>query len=418
VQVLLLNLGMVASLHTKKTKVSPNYIVAMKGEDSIRFHEQVGFRLARKRERAQLASSLRRPNKGGIPHLGPLLKAVHQRIVATVNKPVALKKVKTINSIFFTYIPTKRNLSRAKLGQLITYCDSSGVACDELKKVHANRHFYDRVETLTPGEAQVYDLSVPEGNSYVANGFVSHNSVFMRQVALLTIMAQMGSFVPAKSARVGLADRVFTRVGASDDLTRAQSTFMVEMTEAANILNNASARSLVILDEVGRGTSTYDGVALAWGITEYLHDTVQCRSLFATHYHELSELAVRLPGLRNYNVLIHEAADEIIFLHRIAPGSSYKSYGVHVAKRAGIPETVLKRAREVLAELEERHARQPAQEGALISKPRLAQSSLFAGTEDPVLVALRACKVESLTPEQVLALVKRWQRELGVKGGP
>ena len=146
-------------------------------------------------------------------------------------------------------------------------------------------------------------------------------SCYIRQVALLTLMAQMGSFVPAKSATIGLADRIFTRVGASDELSRAQSTFMVEMTEAANILNNATPRSLVILDEIGRGTSTYDGVSLAWGITEYLHDHVGCRTLFATHYHELAQLAERLPRLRNYNVLVHEGADGIVFLHKIAPGS-------------------------------------------------------------------------------------------------
>jgi DNA mismatch repair protein MutS len=180
-------------------------------------------------------------------------------------------------------------------------------------------------------------------------------SVFIRQVALLTLLAQMGSFVPARSARIGLADRIFTRVGASDELSRAQSTFMVEMTEAANILNNASARSLVILDEIGRGTSTYDGVSLAWAITEYLHDQVGCRALFATHYHELAQLAEKLPALRNYNVLVQEYQDEIIFLHKIAPGSADKSYGIHVARLAGVPEEVLNRAKDVLAELENRH---------------------------------------------------------------
>ncbi|MBY0230717.1 MAG: DNA mismatch repair protein MutS, partial [Gemmataceae bacterium] len=238
-------------------------------------------------------------------------------------------------------------------------------------------------------------------------------SVYLRQVALLTLMAQMGSFVPAKSARIGLADRVFTRVGASDDLGRAQSTFMVEMTEAANILNNATARSLVVLDEIGRGTSTYDGVAIAWGITEHLHGAIGCRSLFATHYHELSELERRLPRLRNLNVMIHEGGSEIVFLHRIAPGSSYKSYGVHVARKAGVPEPVLERAREVLAELEARHAAQPAQAGALLSKPKLVQASLFAGTDDPVLAALREADTERLSGEEALELLRKWQRELG-----
>jgi DNA mismatch repair protein MutS len=179
-------------------------------------------------------------------------------------------------------------------------------------------------------------------------------SVYIRQVALLTLMAQMGSFVPAGKARIGLVDRIFTRVGASDELNRAQSTFMVEMTEAANILNNASPRSLVILDEIGRGTSTYDGVSLAWAITEYLHDEIGCRALFATHYHELAELAAKLPALRNYNVLVQEYQDDIIFLHKIAPGSADKSYGIHVARLAGVPAAVLDRAREVLTELESR----------------------------------------------------------------
>jgi DNA mismatch repair protein MutS len=180
-------------------------------------------------------------------------------------------------------------------------------------------------------------------------------SVYIRQAALLTLLAQMGSFVPARQARIGLADRIFTRVGASDELGRGQSTFMVEMTEAANILNNATERSLIILDEIGRGTSTYDGVSLAWAITEYLHDEVGCRALFATHYHELAQLADKLPALRNYNVLVKEWQDEIVFVHKIAPGSADKSYGIHVARLAGVPKPVLDRAQEVLTELETRH---------------------------------------------------------------
>jgi len=180
-------------------------------------------------------------------------------------------------------------------------------------------------------------------------------STFLRQIALITLMAQIGSFVPAKSAKVGLTDRIFTRVGASDELSRGQSTFMVEMTEAANILNNATPRSLVILDEIGRGTSTYDGVSLAWAMTEYLHSAIGCRSLFATHYHELAQLADALPKLRNYNVLVRELENEIIFLHKIAPGNAERSYGIHVARLAGVPEAVLKRATAVLETLEKQH---------------------------------------------------------------
>jgi DNA mismatch repair protein MutS len=162
----------------------------------------------------------------------------------------------------------------------------------------------------------------------------------------------MGSFVPARKARVGIADRIFTRVGASDDLGRGHSTFMVEMTEAANILNNATPRSLVILDEIGRGTSTYDGLSLAWAITEYLHDRIRCRALFATHYHELARLAERLDGLRNCNVQVQEGPDGIVFLHKIAPGSADRSYGIHVARLAGVPREVVERAEQVLGDLE------------------------------------------------------------------
>jgi DNA mismatch repair protein MutS len=184
-------------------------------------------------------------------------------------------------------------------------------------------------------------------------------STFIRQVALLTLLAHVGSFIPARAARIGITDRIFTRVGASDELSRGRSTFMVEMTEAANILNNATSRSLVILDEIGRGTSTYDGVSLAWAITEHLHNRIGCRALFATHYHELAQLAETLPRLCNYNVLVREWQDEIIFLHKIAPGSADKSYGIHVARLAGVPEEVLDRAEAVLGELEAHHLEAP-----------------------------------------------------------
>ncbi len=182
---------------------------------------------------------------------------------------------------------------------------------------------------------------------------MSGKSTFIRQVAVLTLLAHVGSFLPARLAKVGLADRIFTRVGASDELARGQSTFMVEMTEAANILNNATPKSLVILDEIGRGTSTYDGVSLAWAITEYLHSAVGCRSLFATHYHELAALETSLPNLRNYTVQVQELEETVVFLHKITAGNADKSYGIHVAKLAGLPASVLTRAHEVLRSLEQ-----------------------------------------------------------------
>ncbi len=271
-------------------------------------------------------------------------------------------------------------------------------------------------QTLPPGTLVPNDVKMgdEEGHFQLITGpNMGGKSVYLRQVALLTLMAQVGSFVPAKEALIGLTDRIFTRVGASDDLGRAQSTFMVEMTEAANILNNATSLSLVVLDEIGRGTSTYDGVSLAWGITEYLHDRIGCRTLFATHYHELAELAGRLPHLRNLHVLVHDTTDDIVFLHKVAPGSSLQSYGIHVAQRAGVPQPVLDRARAVLADLEAQHQLAEADPARHIRKPRLVQASLFAGSEDPVLVALREIDVGAMTAEELAEQVRRWQRELG-----
>jgi DNA mismatch repair protein MutS len=178
-------------------------------------------------------------------------------------------------------------------------------------------------------------------------------STYIRQAALLALMAQTGSFIPATVARVDLVDRIFTRIGASDDLARGQSTFMVEMCETANILNNATRRSLIILDEIGRGTSTFDGLSLAWSIVEYLHNQLGAKTLFATHYHELTELAARLSRLRNFNVAVREWHDQIVFLRKIVDGGTDKSYGIQVARLAGVPKSVLERAKEILRNLED-----------------------------------------------------------------
>jgi DNA mismatch repair protein MutS len=195
-------------------------------------------------------------------------------------------------------------------------------------------------------------------------------STFIRQVALIVLMAQIGSFVPAGAAEIGLVDRIFTRVGASDDLSRGQSTFMVEMNETANIVNNATERSLVILDEIGRGTSTFDGLSIAWSVAEYLHDVLRSRTLFATHYHEMTELAVICKGVQNYNVAVKEWNDQIIFLRKIQRGAADKSYGIQVARLAGLPDEVIERAKEILANLE-------ASELNAQGKPRLAEAKIF-----------------------------------------
>lgn len=244
-------------------------------------------------------------------------------------------------------------------------------------------------------------------------------STYIRQVALISLMAQIGSFVPASKAAIGIADRIFTRVGASDELGRGQSTFMVEMTETANILNNATDRSLVILDEIGRGTSTYDGVSLAWAISEQLHDKIGCRTLFATHYHELIELEKTLDGLRNRNVAVREWNEEIIFLHQIIDGGADRSYGIHVARLAGVPAAVLHRAQQILHQLErdpfgEAESRAPASQGQP-KKHRRAyhQLSLFpAATAHPVLDAVRMLDAETLTPNDALRKLRELKSEL------
>ena len=182
-------------------------------------------------------------------------------------------------------------------------------------------------------------------------------STYIRQVALLTLMAQIGSFVPAKSAEIGLVDRIFTRVGASDDLARGQSTFMVEMNETALILNNATESSLVILDEIGRGTATFDGLSIAWAVAEHLNDKIGCRTLFATHYHELTALSESRAGVGNANVAVREHNDKIIFLRKIVEGSADRSYGIQVARLAGLPPEIIKRSKSILAHLEKTSAR-------------------------------------------------------------
>jgi DNA mismatch repair protein MutS len=242
-------------------------------------------------------------------------------------------------------------------------------------------------------------------------------SVYLRQAALIAIMAQIGSFVPADEARIAIVDRIFTRVGASDSLARGRSTFMVEMTETANILNTATPRSLVLLDEVGRGTSTFDGLSLAWAIAEYLHDNAQhaAKTLFATHYHEMTELAKLLPGVRNYQMAVKESEGAIVFLRRVVEGSASKSYGIEVARLAGLPKIATDRAREILTNLE-------ANELDVMGKPKFArhlpsrkaapQATLFQVANDAVVDEMRNLDAEAMTPDEALEILKRLKRKL------
>jgi DNA mismatch repair protein MutS len=283
---------------------------------------------------------------------------------------------------------------------------------DPVLEIEQGRHpVLDAI--MPPGEFVPNDvrLGPDDGSILLITGpNMAGKSTYIRQVALAVILAQMGSFVPARRARIGVVDRLFARVGATDELSRGQSTFMVEMTETANILNNATPRSLVILDEIGRGTSTFDGVSLAWAITEHLHDHVGCRTLFATHYHELVELEKTRPRLRNANVAVKEDAGDVVFLHRIVPGGADQSYGIHVARLAGLPTSVLTRSREILAFLEKQHRPEPGSSPTpmpRVKSARALQSSLFAALPEPLLIELRSIDVASLSGEAAIDLIRR-----------
>jgi DNA mismatch repair protein MutS len=234
-------------------------------------------------------------------------------------------------------------------------------------------------------------------------------SVYIRQVGLIVLMAQIGSFVPAESAKIGIVDRIFTRVGASDSITSGESTFLVEMQEAANILNNATSISLILLDEIGRGTSTFDGISIAWSITEYLHDNknVSAKTLFATHYHELNEMSGLFPKIKNYKVEVREYSDKVIFLHRVNPGRADHSYGIQVAQMAGLPLFVTNRAKEILTNLESKELtpyeikkeklRKMSSESDLEN-----QISLFEFKDDEIRGEINKIQIEKLTPLDAL----------------
>ncbi len=236
-------------------------------------------------------------------------------------------------------------------------------------------------------------------------------STYLRQVALIVLMAQIGSFVPADQTQIGLVDRIFTRIGAQDDIATGQSTFMVEMVETANILHHATMRSLIVLDEIGRGTSTYDGLSIAWAVVEYLHNhpRLRAKTLFATHYHELIQLAEHLPHVRNYNVAVAEEGDKVVFLHHIVPGGADRSYGIHVAQLAGLPKPVVRRAEELLEELEQGQ-RDHATAAALEEAP--LQLSLFGG-KNPVLEELEKLDVNALSPLEALNKLFEWKKKAG-----
>lgn len=333
--------------------------------------------------------------------------------------------------------------SAAVLAQLDAFANLAQIAAD--RGYRRPKLTEEPVLHIRDGRHPVLEVTEPAGTftpndaDCAPNGAMIHlitgpnmagKSTYIRQVALLTLMAQVGSFLPVGEAVIGRADRIFARVGASDELTRGLSTFMVEMIETARILNSATGESLVVLDEIGRGTSTYDGISLAWAIAESLREKIGCRTFFATHYHELTELAASHEGIDNLNVAVREWDDEIAFLHKIVPGPADKSYGIHVARLAGVPKGVIRRAKRILEELESSHmdlARQAVGDllrqvgstpfdGSDLStaqkQPAGVQFSLFGPDDHPVVEELRELDLNGLTPLEALALLDRWKRSI------
>jgi DNA mismatch repair protein MutS len=368
----------------------------------------------------------------------PELKEMEYRVISAQEKSVALEQeiFAGIRSKVAAY--AKEMQSKAiSLGELDVLCALAQVTSENsLVKPEFNFE----------GKISLRDCRHPVLDKAMRGGFVPNDvyldtsasrliiltgpnmagkSTFMRQVALAIIMAQMGSFVPASFATLSIVDRIFTRVGAYDDLSAGQSTFMVEMTELANILCNASKDSLVLLDEVGRGTSTFDGLAIAWAISEYLHNVVKARTIFATHYHQLTQLEGVLPGFKNYNMAVKEEGGSITFLRSVVPGATDKSYGVHVARLAGVPEAVIKRANEVLKEIERETVLEPlagSKRGRKSSKytqliffdqpgeePSLQEKQIHG---DPVADEILNLDLDSMTPREAHNKLAEYQKTL------
>ncbi|MCR4405060.1 MAG: DNA mismatch repair protein MutS [Candidatus Acetothermia bacterium] len=355
-------------------------------------------------------------------YITPELKEYEGKITSAAERAVELEY-----EIFLQL--RERVAARVKqiqeLAELIARLDAFAALAEVAKSNNYTRpHFTDRPEIeIRDGRHPVVerreefvpnDLFLKEDEHLVilTGPNMSGKSVYIRQIALIALMAQLGSFVPAREARLPLIDRIFTRVGASDMLASGYSTFMVEMLETANILNNATPRSLIILDEMGRGTSTFDGVSIAWAVAEHLATKVKAKTLFATHYHELTKLAARIRGVKNMHVRVKEFGNEVIFLHRVAEGVAEGSYGVHVARLAGLPEEVTAKAAQILDQILKNNPLDAM--GELRGRePRfLKQLALFAAEEHPVIKRLKGLDLEKLTPLEALELLAELRREL------
>ena len=364
-------------------------------------------------------------------YITPELKEYEAKILGAEEKIFQLEQEifqKLVTWIADYIQPVQQNANL--IGQLDCLCSFAQQAAQEN---YCRPEINDGLELMIKnGRHPVIEKQLPLGETYVANDVfldreeqqiimitgpnMSGKSAILRQTALIVLLAQMGSFVPAEEVKIGLVDKIFTRVGASDNISMGESTFMVEMNETASILNNLSERSLVLLDEIGRGTSTYDGISIAWAITEYLHEhPSRAKTLFATHYHELNDMCETFERIKNYNVSVKELKDTVLFLRKLVPGGSEHSFGIHVAKMAGMPQQVLHRANKILKKLEQSHGIQ--EKGAVLKKSAEEELQLsFFNLDDPILEELKDeilhLDIDTLTPVEALMKLNGIKRML------
>ena len=368
-------------------------------------------------------------------YITPELKTYEDKILNAEEKIYDLES-QLFNEIRLTTADEAENIQQNARMIAMLDCFLSFAQCaDEYHYVKPVLDEGNKIE-ITDGRHPVVEQILPPGEKYTPNSCTINNeteqiiiltgpnmsgkSVYLRQLGLIVLLAQIGSFVPAKEAHIGLIDRIFTRVGASDNIAAGESTFLVEMQEAANILNNATSKSLILLDEIGRGTSTFDGISIAWAITEYLHENpkLSAKTLFATHYHELNEMAEIYPRIKNYKVEVREYDDKVIFLHKVSAGGADHSYGIQVAQMAGLPVYVTNRAKEVLQNLESKELTPYEEKKEKLKKLKQKddlQISLFEVKDDKIRTEIEDIEINNLTPLEALNKLSELKKKVKEK---